>query len=83
MSKYKFGNNFVVLTLYVDLKDTIVEACTSAKKVMDKLKRSMIPGGGYTMMQFFTTFCPHVWVDHIFHSAGAKHTLLLSNVPGF
>lgn len=73
----------MTLSLYIDLKDTIVEACASAKKVMDKLKNSWIPGGGYTLLQFYTAFCPHIWMDHIFHSAGAKYTMILSNVPGF
>jgi len=84
MTKYKFGNDFVSLTVYLELKDTLEEACAAAKKTMDKMKRSMIPAGGYTLCQMYTTFLPHYFMDFIYNkSAGPKHSLLFSNVPGF
>lgn len=49
MKDYKFGNDFVVLSCYLKLEKTIDDGCKSAKTMMDKLKKSMIPGGGYTI----------------------------------
>lgn len=43
----------------------------------------MIPGGGYTLLQFYDVFCPHYLMDHTYFAGGSKHTMILSNVPGF
>ena len=67
ITKYKFGNNFILLTLYVDLKDNLKDACHSAKSMMDKFKNTMIPVGGYTLLQFYSIFCPHFFMNHLFH----------------
>ena len=84
MTQYKFGNNFASLLIYLELKDNLVDACASAKNLMDQLKKSMRPAGGYSLNIFYTTFMPHYFMDFIYHkSAAAKLTLYLSNVPGF
>jgi hypothetical protein len=78
-----FGNNFFSSIIYLDLKDKIDDACKGAKKTLDVLKRSWIAAGGYTLLRFYSTFCPHAFMDHIYSNSGAKFTLFLSNVPGF
>lgn len=83
IKKYKFGNDFVAMTLYLELRADFEEACSSVSKMTQRFKKSIIPGGGYTLLQFYTTFMPYSWMNMVYHTSGAKHTLLLSNVPGY
>ena len=80
---YKFGNDFVPLTCYLKLEKTIEDGCKSAKKMMDIFKRSWIPAGGYTILKFYAICLPHAFMRHTYFSGGDKHTIILSNVPGF
>ena len=83
MNQYKFGNDFVPLTCYLKLESTIEDGCKEAKKMMDKLKKSAITGGGYTLLAFYTVFFSHFMMDYIFRVGGSKHSIVLSNVPAF
>lgn len=83
VENYKFGNNFIGLTLYLALEEDIREACLSAKKKMNFMKNSLLPAGFYLLIMFYTTFMPHLFVNSIYQSSGCKHTILLSNVPGY
>ena len=50
---------------------------------MKDLKKSVIPGAIYNLVQFYVMFLPSIIVGGIATEAGEKHTLLYTNVPGF
>jgi len=80
---YKFGNNFAGLTMYLPLEADIKKACSIASKKMNDIKRSIIPMGYYALISFYNVFFAQAFVADTFKSSGQKHTLILSNVPGF
>ena len=50
---------------------------------MDYLKRSLIPFGMYTIMQFYNMVCPSMFTNWVFRQSGNKHTLLFTNVAAY
>ena len=80
---YTFGNKFATLTIYLPLEEDFEKACLESSKIMNKMKNSLIPLGQYAVVQCYAWFLPHFWTNHVYRSAGAKHTLMLSNLPGF
>jgi hypothetical protein len=83
MSKYKFGNSFASLTLYMPLEDEIGAACKAVKKKMDFMKKSLIPSGVYTLIWMYNIFFPYFWTNYVSRGSGSKHSLLISNIPGY
>lgn len=80
---YRYGNSFSSVLLYLNLHEDFHMAVHDAKKKYNFLKQSvLIPG--YSMLMWFYGACmPSFWNDHIYRASGRKHSLLLSNVPGF
>ena len=82
-SKWSYGNDFCVLSLYLPLREDLLEACKAAKQQMNAMKNSLIPVATYQVMTFYASCTPHGFMQHFSDSCGAKHTALFSNIPGF
>ena len=67
----------------MNLKDKLDDAVKDAARMTREFKKSYIPIGGYTIIQFYTTFCSYDFNQDVYFGAGGKHTFYLSNVPGF
>ena len=80
---YTYGNKFISLTLYLKLVDNLEKACEMAKKLTTNLKKSTRPTAMKTLIEFYAYFLPNAWNMHVGKSSGAKHSVLLSNVPGY
>ena len=83
MSKYKFGNSFASLTVYMPLEEDIMVACKAVKKRMDFVKKSMLPSGVYTLLWAYNIVFPYFWTNYVSRGSGCKHSLLISNIPGY
>ena len=80
---YTFGNFFACLTIYLDLELDFEKACKSANRSVAFWKESLVTGGFYLLCKYYTTFCPHFTVDGLYNDFGSKHTIIMSNVPGY
>merc|ERR1712086_721679 len=80
---YCYGNQFVSLTIYLKLYEDFKQGCDHAAKIMKKLKKSTQPGAMFSLLQFYGLFMPAGFCEKIGSTSGSKHTLMLTNVPGY
>ena len=69
--------------MYLDLEEDFETACRKAGNKMNKLKNSLLPPGFFLLLWYYSKFLPQAFVNYINHSGGKKHSLIISNVPGF
>jgi len=50
---------------------------------MVEQKKSLMPAGVLMLLWFYNTCWPSWWIKEVFEGSGMKHTLTVSNVPGF
>jgi hypothetical protein len=82
-TKYKYGNDFIALPLYLKLEMDFAKACEDAKRKMNQMKNSLLPGGFYMLVWWYTACLPAAFTANVLFDSGKKHTICLSNVPGF
>jgi len=58
IEEYTATNNFASLILYLDLEDDFGTACSKVKKTMDWMKKSLLPFGTATMVDFYSWAFP-------------------------
>lgn len=78
---FKLENDFVPITVELDLTLSLEESLKLAKKRMDSLKKSIIPSGQYYFMKF-ASYMPSFYFKYLSESVGQRHTFIFSNVPG-
>lgn len=80
---YTYGNQFVSLTIFLKLVGNLEKACEMAKQMTKKLKNSTHSAAMKTLVEFYSYFMPAAWVEMVAKESGSKHSILLSNVPGY
>jgi hypothetical protein len=80
-SKFKLINDFVPITVELDLTLSLQDALKFTKNRMDKLKKSLIPSGQYYFMKL-ASYLPSFYFKFLSEGVGLRHTLIFSNVPG-
>ena len=50
---------------------------------MSDQKNSLMPAAVLMLLWFYNTCWPSWWISQVFEGSGMKHTLTVSNVPGF
>jgi hypothetical protein len=50
---------------------------------MDGLKKSLLPFGSASLIDFYVWALPQFALEDITRGLGSKHSVLVSNVPGF
>lgn len=69
--------------MYLHLESDFEQACAKAKKETTAAKNSFRPAGAYLLTKFYLYFLPHYQIMKFIRGIGSKHSIVLSNVPGY
>ena len=69
--------------MYLELDEDFDKACAKVKKETNALKTSFRPAGAYLITKFYLYFLPHYYIMKFIRGIGSKHSIVLSNVPGY
>jgi len=83
IEEYYASNNFASLMVYLDLEEDFKTACQKVKKSMDGIKKSLLPIGTATLIEFYVNFLPQFVLEDFSRGTGSKCSIVISNVPGY
>ena len=69
--------------MYLALEEDFEIACRKVQKETKEAKTSLRPAGSYFLTKFYTYFLPHFQIMKYVRGIGSKHSIVLSNVPGY
>ena len=81
--QYEYGNQFVAATLYLKLLEKFEDAIAFSRAEVTRQVKQNSPAGWYLLVKAQQLFYGPAKNAGVNREAGAKYTLLLSNVPGF